>query len=95
MQTPDMNRESVTFRLDAEKRAELDAVARAMDRDRSYVLNEAVEAYLDVHRWQAVHIREGLARPTPVSSRRMRRLRPRSTAGSREAPLHPPGPRRS
>ena len=60
MQTPDMNRESVTFRLDAEKRAELDAVARAMDRDRSYVLNEAVEAYLDVHRWQAVHIREGL-----------------------------------
>lgn len=60
MQTPDMNRESVTFRLDTEKRAELDAVARAMDRDRSYVLNEAVEAYLDVHRWQAVHIREGL-----------------------------------
>lgn len=60
MQTLDMNRESVTFRLDTEKRAELDAVARAMDRDRSYVLNEAVEAYLDVHRWQAVHIREGL-----------------------------------
>jgi predicted transcriptional regulator len=55
-----MSRESVTFRLDAEKRSELDAVAKALDRDRSYVLNEAVGAYLEVQRWQLAHIREGI-----------------------------------
>jgi predicted transcriptional regulator len=55
-----MPRESVTFRLDAEKRAELDAVAKALDRDRSYVLNEAVGAYLEVHRWQLAHIHESI-----------------------------------
>lgn len=53
-------RESVTFRLDAEKRAELDAMGKALDRDRSYLLNEAVDAYLEVHRWQLAHIREGV-----------------------------------
>ena len=55
-----MSRESVTFRLDVERRDELDALARAMDRDRSYVLNEAINAYLDPHRWQVAHIEEGL-----------------------------------
>lgn len=55
-----MARESVTFRLDAEKRAALDAVARTLDRDRSHVLNEAVGAYLEVHRWQLDHMHEGI-----------------------------------
>ena len=55
-----MARESVTFRLDAEKRAELDAVAKTLDWDRSYVLNEAVGAYFEVHRWQLDHIHEGI-----------------------------------
>jgi predicted transcriptional regulator len=60
MTAPRRPRESVTFRLDADKRAELDAVAEALDRDRSYLLNEAVGAYLEVHRWQLAHIREGV-----------------------------------
>lgn len=55
-----MARESVTFRLDAEKRAALDAVARTLDRDRSYVLNQAVGACLEVHRWQLDHMHEGI-----------------------------------
>ena len=55
-----MSRESVTFRLDAGKRAELDAIAQVLDRDRSYLLNEAVDAFLEVHRWQIAHIQEGL-----------------------------------
>ena len=53
-------RDAVTVRMDAEKRAALDALARAMDRDRSYLINEAVDAYLAVHRWQVAHIEEGL-----------------------------------
>ena len=57
---PVMGRDTISFRLDSEKREALDAVASALDRDRSYIINEAIEAYLDVHRWQADHIREGL-----------------------------------
>ena len=53
-------KESITVRLDSERRAELDAVAQAMSRDRSYVVNEAIVSYLAVHRWQIAHIQEGL-----------------------------------
>jgi predicted transcriptional regulator len=45
---------------DAEVRAVLDRLAAALDRDRSYLLNQAVKAYLDVHAWQIAHIEEGL-----------------------------------
>jgi len=55
-----MDRETISFRLDAKKRAALDAIARAHDRDRTYVLNEAIDAYLDVHQWQIEHIQKGI-----------------------------------
>ena len=55
-----MDRETISFRLDPKKRDALDAVARAHDRDRTYVLNEAIDAYLDVHQWQIEHIQEGI-----------------------------------
>jgi len=45
--------------LDAEKRAALDEIADGLDRDRSYILNEAIDLYLEVHRWQVTHILEG------------------------------------
>jgi RHH-type transcriptional regulator, rel operon repressor / antitoxin RelB len=53
-------RETINFRLEIEKIAALDAVATALDRDRSYIINQAIEAYLDVHPWRMDHIREGL-----------------------------------
>ena len=55
-----MNKQTVTFRLDAQRRKALDAIAAGLDRDRSYVLNEAISNYLEVHQWQAEHIKEGL-----------------------------------
>jgi RHH-type transcriptional regulator, rel operon repressor / antitoxin RelB len=55
-----MDRETISFRLDAKKRAALDALAQAQDRDRTYVLNQAIDAYLDVHQWQIEHINEGI-----------------------------------
>jgi RHH-type rel operon transcriptional repressor/antitoxin RelB len=55
-----MDRETISFRLDVKKRAALDALAQAQDRDRTYVLNEAIDAYLDVHQWQIEHINEGI-----------------------------------
>ena len=55
-----MRKQTITFRVDAQKRKALDAVAAGIDRDRSYVLNEAVSNYLEVHQWQTAHIKEGL-----------------------------------
>lgn len=55
-----MARDVVTVRLHAEKRAALDALASATDRDRSYLINEAIDAYLGVHRWQIAHVEEGV-----------------------------------
>ena len=55
-----MRRKSVTFRLDEDKRKALDIIAEGLDRDRSYVLNEAISSYIDVHRWQVEHIEKGL-----------------------------------
>lgn len=54
-------RETLTVRVDAQTREALDALATSLDRDRSYVVNEAIAAYLDVHQWQVQHIRRGLA----------------------------------
>jgi predicted transcriptional regulator len=41
-----MSQENITFRLDSEKRAALDAIAAGRDRDRSYLMNEAIPLYL-------------------------------------------------
>ena len=55
-----MNKQTVTFRLDAQRRKALDAIAASMDRDRTNVLNEAISGYLEARQWQAGHIKEGL-----------------------------------
>ncbi len=55
-----MARETVTFRIETAKKEAVDALAGVLDRDRSYILNEAITAYLDTHRWQLEHIKEGL-----------------------------------
>ena len=39
----------------------LDAIHQALDRDRSYLLNEAVDQFLSVHEYHLRQIREGLA----------------------------------
>jgi predicted transcriptional regulator len=51
---------TVSFRLSADKVAELDALGEAQVRDRTFLLNEAVDAYLDVQRWQLAHIEESI-----------------------------------
>ena len=56
-----MSKNNVTFRLDSEKRAALDAIAASTDRNLSYVLNEAVSLYLEIHQWHLAEIRESLA----------------------------------
>jgi predicted transcriptional regulator len=56
-----MSKENITFRLDSETRAALDAIATVMERDRSAILNEAVRLYLELHQWQIEEIQQGIA----------------------------------
>ena len=51
---------TISFRIDSEKVAQLDLIAKAMDRDRSYLLNEAVESYLSEQQRFAAMVEEGL-----------------------------------
>jgi predicted transcriptional regulator len=47
---------SVTFRLDDDKLQFLDRLAKSADRDRSYMINQAVENFLEVRRWHIEQI---------------------------------------
>jgi predicted transcriptional regulator len=55
-----MAREIMTVRVESRTRKALDGIASALDRDRTYVVNDALQAYIDVHQWQIGHIRQGL-----------------------------------
>ena len=50
----------VSFRIEPDRVAELDAIAKSLDRDRSHLLNEAVESWLDQQRRFVATINEGL-----------------------------------
>lgn len=52
-------RKTISFRIDSAKVAELDAIAKTMDRDRSYLLNQAVESYLSEQQRFAAMVHEG------------------------------------
>jgi predicted transcriptional regulator len=56
-----MDKQTVSFRLASDKVSALDALANSLDRDRTYLLGEAVQAYLDTQRWQLDQIRAGIA----------------------------------
>jgi predicted transcriptional regulator len=51
---------TISFRIDTQKVDELDGIAKSMDRDRSYLLNEAVDIYLNEQRRFAAMAVEGL-----------------------------------
>jgi len=50
----------ITFNLDTEKRKVLDQIAYSMERERTDILNDAIDAYLEIYQWQLDHIKEGL-----------------------------------
>ena len=51
---------TVSFRTDSKKVEALDALASVYDRDRSYLLNEAVDNYLDLQQYHIELIEEGV-----------------------------------
>ena len=57
------NLRTISFRIPAEKVAELDKIAKAKDRDRSYLLNEAVANYVSEQRHPAALAEKNLGAP--------------------------------
>ena len=55
-----MARRAISVRIDEDNRRALDRIAAGRKSDRSQVVNDAIEAYIEVHRWQIDHIGQGL-----------------------------------
>jgi predicted transcriptional regulator len=51
---------TISFRLDKTKVEALDGLAESVERDRTYLLNEAVTNYLELQQYQIGLIKEGL-----------------------------------
>jgi predicted transcriptional regulator len=51
---------TVSFRTDTKKVKALDALASMQDRDRSYLLNQAVDNYLDLQQYHIELIEKGI-----------------------------------
>jgi len=56
-----MERVNVTCRLAVEDVQFLDTLAGAMERDRSYLIKQAVAEYIALHRWQIEEIDKAIA----------------------------------
>ena len=55
-----MSKEIITLRIDSEKRIALDRLAQGFDCDRSYILNQAIDYYLQINQWQIAEIEQAL-----------------------------------
>ena len=51
---------TISFRADAKKIDVLDSLAVAQDRPRSYLINEAITNYIELHAYQDALVRKGL-----------------------------------
>jgi predicted transcriptional regulator len=51
---------TVSFRAKAEKIDALDSLAAAQERPRSYLINEAITNYIELHAYQDALVRKGL-----------------------------------
>jgi len=55
-----MTKATLSFRTDEETKTRLDSLAGARRRDRSFLINEALEQYLELSDWQEAQIRAGI-----------------------------------
>jgi len=51
---------TISFRAAAEEIDALDSLADAQDRPRSYLINEAISNYIELHAYQDALVRQGL-----------------------------------
>ena len=54
------NEKTISFRAVTEKIDALDSLAAAQDRSRSYLINEAITNYIELHAYQDALVRKGL-----------------------------------
>ena len=55
-----MSTEAFTIRADSNKVKKLDQLANKLDRSRNYLVNQAIEQYLDINAWQIQQIKQGI-----------------------------------
>ena len=55
-----MEKVNVTVRLAKDDIEFLDTLAESLDRDRSYLIKEAVASYISLHRWQVEEIKKAV-----------------------------------
>ena len=55
-----MSTEAFTIRSDSNKVKKLDQLANKLDRSRNYLVNQAIEQYLDINTWQIQQIKQGI-----------------------------------
>jgi predicted transcriptional regulator len=53
--------EPITVRTSKDTVSQVDALAASMDRSRNYIVNQAIEQYLEANAWQIERIKEGIA----------------------------------
>jgi len=53
--------EPITIRAPKEIVSEIDAIAAAMERSRNYIVNQALQQYVQTNAWQIERIKQGLA----------------------------------
>ncbi len=51
---------SLSFRTAETTRNALDQIAKSVDRNRNWLINEAIENYLELHRWQIEQIEKSI-----------------------------------
>ena len=56
-----MEKVNVTVRLEKDAVEILDSLGKSQDRDRSYLIKEAVRRYIAHHRWQVEEIEKAIA----------------------------------
>jgi len=56
-----MEKTNVTVRLQTDTIAILDELAKSDDRDRSYLIKEAIDEYLSLRQWRIKEIRKAVA----------------------------------
>ena len=54
------NEKTISFRAVAETIDKLDSLATAQDRSRSYLINDAINNYIELHAYQDALVRKGI-----------------------------------
>jgi predicted transcriptional regulator len=53
--------ENITVRMQPNTHKKLEKIAASLDRSRNWIINQAIEQYLELYDWQTEQIRERLA----------------------------------